>query len=275
MNPEKQRFHFISADATVWEENVRIIDEVTKWNNGRAPDIVWANAGGSIPKLFMETTLEEQRAQMDLNYWSAAYLARATLQSWLKPAGPEPKLSDDAGAAPPNRHFIMTCTVAALCGVAGYSVYSAPKAAMRNLADALRSEMNLYNGARRRNPSEGPAADIKIHTLLAGTVLSPGYEKENALKHPVTKVLEEGDPAQTEDEIATIAFRELEKGHQHITTQWLAAAMRVSSLGGTPRNSWFLDTVFSWIVNLAWLFLQPDMDRKVFKYGKQHGMPRA
>lgn len=166
----------------------------------------------------------------------------------------------------------MTSSTAAFVGVAGYATYSPAKAAMRSLADSLRSEINLYNGARRHDPPSGPSTDIKIHLVCPGTILTEGLETENKTKHPVTHILEEGDPAQTGDQVAEASIRGLEKDHYLITTQLLAHAMRASSLQGSPRNNWFIDTVFSWATSIAWLFIGPDMESKVFEYGKKHGI---
>lgn len=209
---------------------------------------------------------------MDINYWAAAYLAHASLKLWLKPATTaKTDLGSPSKSALP-RHFIMTSSSIAFVGLVGYSTYAPAKAAMRSLADSLRSELNLYNGARRRDPTSGSPVDLKVHIVCPGTILSEGYEKENEFKHPVTKVLEEGDPKQTEDEVAAASIKALEKGNFLITTQFLGAAMRASSMGGSPRNNWLVDTLFSWVVAPVWLFIGPDMEGKVFNYGKKHGV---
>lgn len=253
------------------EENIRLIAEVTSWNHGNPPDIVWANAGMAAPGLFIDTSIETMRAQMDINYWAAAYLAQATLKSWLVPATtPDKSASTPSHTLP--RHFIMTSSVAAFVGLAGYAPYAPAKAAMRSLSDQLRSEINLYNGARRKDPSSVSPAEVKIHTIFPGTILSPGLEEEDKTKHAVTKLLEEGDPAQTEDQVAAAAVKGLERGGYLITTQYLGHAMRAGILGGSPRNNWFVDTVFSWVIAIAWLFIGPDLEGKVFNYGKQHGL---
>jgi 3-dehydrosphinganine reductase len=264
-NPQTQKFHSISADVTKSEENERIITEVTQWNNGNPPDIVWANAGSSHPTLFIDTPIEIQRSQMEINYWAASYLAYATLRSWLKPPSSKP-----TEANPKPRHFIITSSVVCFTGVAGYSPYAVAKSALRSLADNLRSEMNLYNGYRVANPGKGPAADVKIHCVVPGTITSPGFEKENRIKHDVTKKLEESDPRQTEDEVAVAAIKGLESGGYLITTQWLGHLMRASMMGGSPRNNAFVDTILGWISYVAWLFIGPDLDSKVFSYGESH-----
>ncbi|KAL1306949.1 hypothetical protein AAFC00_005587 [Neodothiora populina] len=269
-----QKIHYISADVTKPEENSRILAEVQAWNDGRAPDIVWANAGSSVPGLFADTSIETLRSQMDINYWAAAYLAHVTLNMWTRT--PSAAATTTTAAKPTSpRHFIMTSSSAAFVGVAGYGTYSPAKAAMRSLADNLRSEVNLYNGARQHQPSSptAPAADIKIHIVCPGTILSEGHAREDATKHEITRILEAGDPRQTEDEVAAAAVSGLDRGHYLITTQFLGHAMRASSLQGSPRNGWgVVDTLFSWVTSVAWLFIGPDMEGKVFKYGKQHGL---
>ncbi|KAK5167964.1 3-dehydrosphinganine reductase [Saxophila tyrrhenica] len=265
---EKQRFHYISADVTKSEENIRIVEEVTSWNNGNSPDVVWANAGGAYSELFIDTPVELMRSQMDLNYFAAAYLAHATLRSWLRPAST--KQTSEAAAAVAPRHFIITSSVVCFVGLAGYSPYAPAKSALRSLADSLRSEVRLYNGYRRANPSKGPAADVEIHCVTPGTIFSPGLDNENKTKPAVTHILEESDPRQTEDEAATAAIKGLERGGYLITTQWLGSLLRAGMLGGVPRNAVFMDTMKAWLTPVIWLFMQPDLEGKVLRWGEKN-----
>jgi 3-dehydrosphinganine reductase len=254
------------------EENVRIVAEATAWNHGQAPEIVWQIAGAAHPALFTETPVETLRSQMDINYWGAAYLAHTTMKAWTQPSSAKQHNSTTSNTP---RHFIMTSSVAALAGFAGYAPYSPAKAAMRSLADTLRSEVLLYNGWRRSKDAglraKAPERDISIHLVMPGTIASPGLQTENLTKHAVTRELEKGDIVQTEEQVAAGAVRGLEKGGFIVTTQILASVMRWGMLGGSTRNNWFVDTVMSWIVAIVWLFVGPDMDAKVFNYGKKHG----
>jgi 3-dehydrosphinganine reductase len=250
------------------------VKEVTEWNNGHPPDIVWAVAGTSTPSLFLDSSIESMKSQMDINFWAVVHLARTTLRTWVAPSGEAAKDAPAPTKEPLPRHFIMTSSVAALCGVAGYSPYSPSKAALRSLADSLQSEINLYNGSRHHATSSLQTPETKIHIVLPGTITSPGFDEENKTKHPVTYILEEGDPKQSEDEVAAAAFRGLEKGDYMISTQYLGHAMRVSMLGGSPRCGIFgiRDMLFSWVTAVAWLFIGPDMESKVFKWGKANGV---
>jgi len=206
---------------------------------------------------------------MEINYFGGAYLAHATLSAWFAPS---PTKSDK------TRHFVMTSSTIAYVGLAGYSPYAPAKAALRSLADSLRSEVNLFNGARKSSDpaivADAPEAEVSVHIVLPGTILSPGFEEENKTKHPVTKVLEDGDPKQSEDEVARAAIRGLERGEYMVTTQLLGYAMKAGALGGSPRGRWLGDTVASWVASIAWLFVGPDMENKVWAFGQKMGVLR-
>lgn len=271
-NPSTQRFHTISADVTSESENARILSEATAWNHGCCPEIVWCNAGSAAPMLFVESSMETMRKQMDLNYWAACYLAHKTLKAWLYPSTPYAR---DAKPEAP-RHFIITSSVIAYVNLAGYAPYGPAKTALRALCDSLRSEILLYNGARRssKKGDQAPAPfDINIQCVFPGTIKSPGLEQENKTKHAVTHKLEEGDPAQTEEEAAAAAIKGLENGNYMTATNWLGELMRLSSLGGSPKNSLIRDVLGQWVTTLVWLFVGPDLDGKVWGWGKQEGMP--
>lgn len=274
-NPSTQRFTYIAADVTSESENARILKEATAWNNGRMPEVVWCIAGSSVPGLFIETSTDTLRKQMELNYFATAYMAQKALQAWLYPE--VPYTPQEKGAPPETpRKLIMTSSALAFVNIAGYSPYSPAKAAIRNLADGLRSEIQIYNAARHSNVDTGvtPAPfDVNIHVVFPGSILSPGFENENKTKHPVSFELEATDPKQTELQAATSCVKGLENGHFMTPTNWLVRLIRWGSLSGSERNNWFIDTVGAFIVAIAWLFIAPDMNRTVLSWGKKNGMP--
>ncbi|THX75059.1 NAD(P)-binding protein [Aureobasidium pullulans] len=271
-----QRFLAISADCTSATENTRILDETTAWNNSTPPDIIWANAGSSSPGLFIDTPLETHRAQMGMNYWSSFYLAHASLKLWLSPSSPQDKKEKEEAKRAEPRHFIITSSVVAFVGLAGYTPYAPAKAALKSLADSLRMELNLYSGSRQSSTHPSPTSEVKIHLVCPATILSPGYDAENETKHAVTKMLEEDDPKQTSEQVAEAALEGLRRGDYVITTQWLAHAMRVCALGGSPRNGWgVVDVLFGWVMGVAWLFIAPVLEGKVWRWGRDHGCASA
>lgn len=210
---------------------------------------------------------------MDIDYWAAAYLAHATLRVWTKEC-PEDKTSMAKDVLP--RQLIMTSSVCAFIGLAGYGTYGPAKSAMRNLADTLRNELQIYNGARKHSTAPLRVPEIKNHIVFPGGILSPGFEEENKVKHPVTVMLEADDKPQTEDEVASAAIAGLEKGHYLITTALLGSLMKGTSLGGSARNGWgVVDVLFAGLANVIWSFVGPDLDGKVFKWGRDNGAAKA
>jgi 3-dehydrosphinganine reductase len=226
--------------------------------------------------LFLDCDIETMRRQMETNYWSCAYMAHEVLRAWVKP---DSLPASSEKKEPPTRHLIFTASAVVFCGVAGYAPYAPSKSAIRSLADTLRSEMNFYNGARRANGktvnSDSPApppADIDVHCVIPGTIQSPGLENENRTKHAVTFALEDVDPVQTPDECAAAAIKGLEKGEYIPVTNWLVYIMRAGGWLGSPRSNSVIDVVVSWFIALVWLYMQPDMARTVWNYGKKWGL---
>ncbi|KXG46892.1 Short-chain dehydrogenase/reductase SDR [Penicillium griseofulvum] len=268
-NIYKQRFHYISADLTDPAECERVIAETTTWNSGAAPDIVWCCAGFSRPGYFIDVPIQDHREQMDTIYWTAANTAHATLRNWLEPVAPKSQMKTS------RRHLIFTCSTLAFVPIAGYSPYSPAKAAIRSLSDTLSQEIEMYNGAyTQRGSSDAPAADVKIHTIFPMGILSPGYDNEQKMKPELTKKLEEADKPQTPAEVAQISVRALERGEYLVTTNFIGAIMKGTALGPSPRNGVVGDTMLSWLSNLVFLGVIPDLRGKTFAWGKKNGMPK-
>jgi 3-dehydrosphinganine reductase len=135
----------------------------------------------------------------------------------------------------------------------------------------------LYNGARRSKAATGQAPapfDVNIHAVFPGSILSPGFENEEKTKHAVTRLLEASDPKQTEIEAAVAAVRGLENGNYMTTTNWMIDVLRWGNLGGSQRNNIVVDTVMAWIISFVWLIMIPDLNGKVWGWGKKEGMPK-
>lgn len=244
---------------------MRIISSATAFNKDAPPDIVWCCAGSSYPTLFVDTPVAELKNQMDSNYLSAAYMAHATLQAWLK-APSEAKSSSSSPGTLPERHLIFTASFLSFFAIAGYGPYSPSKAALRSLSDTLSQEMNLYASALPNKPK------VRIHTIFPATIFTESYAAENRIKSDLTKRLEEGDPGQTADEVARRSIASLEKGDELVPTTFLTRLVMTSVLGGSIRNGWaVLDTILSWVMSLVMVFVRWDTDVKVRKWGREHG----
>ncbi|KAJ4422081.1 hypothetical protein N0V82_003273 [Gnomoniopsis sp. IMI 355080] len=265
---ESQRFHHLSVDLTSYEEAQRMINEVTKWNLGSPPDVVWCCAGASHPTLFVDTDVSAFRSQMDSNYFSAVYTSHAALRSWLRPGAEQPRRPEASAKRPAARHLILTGSFLAFYPIAGYAPYSPTRAAIRALSDELSQEMELYAAA---NPD---SAAVKVHTVFPATILTESYEAENKIKSDLTKMLEGPNGGQTAEEVARGAIRGLESGQELITTDWQTRLVMCSILGGSGRGGFWkglLDGILGSIMLLVMVFIRGDMDRQVRSWGRMYG----
>jgi 3-dehydrosphinganine reductase len=272
-NPSQQRFLQLSYDLRSPSSAPEILSEVTEWNNGYAPDIVWNCAGSSHPAFFADASIDILRGQFEIVYWSAAYMAHAALNLWKQPRG-KSKGYDASNTSPKSlqpRHLIFTCSVLAFFPVAGYTPYTTAKTAMKGLADSLRQEVAVYNGAYSRNDAESPAAEMKVSIVYPMGILSPGLHHENSLKPELTKMLEEDDKPQDPDELAAIVIKKLEAGEHSITTLFLGHLMRGCGMGATPRTG-VADVFWNWLGSIVVIFVSLEFISKCRKWGKEKGI---
>lgn len=204
------------------------------------------------------------RSQMDLNYWAAAEMAHAILAEWLKPPS-ETAPATTPGTPRKQHHLVFTASVLSFYPIVGYVPYSPAKAALRSLSDTLAQELLLYHA---------PSPEVKVHTIFPGSISSPGFERENALKPAVTLQLEEADPVQTPEEVASKSIKGLENGDYLVTVGWLGALMRAGAWGSSPKNNTFVDLIVTWVASIVWVIVGVDLNSKVRAYGKKHGHPQ-
>ncbi|KAF3770167.1 NAD(P)-binding protein [Cryphonectria parasitica EP155] len=250
-----QRFHSIPCDVSQPDYAPSVVSQVTEWNNGQAPDIVWCVAGTSTPMLFHDDrVMPEMRREMDINFFGSSEMAHAVLRAWWSPANRFP--------ADQPKHLIFTSSVLALYGVVGYTTYNPSKWALRGLADTLTQEALLY-----------PDQPVKIHVVMPGTILSPGFEHEQRVKPEITIQLEKDDPQQTPDEVARKSIAGLEAGQYYVTVALLGHLMRWGSLGSAARNNALVDTIMMWIMTPIWLIVQAVLNGDIKKFAKTKGHP--
>lgn len=119
------KFSYRLFDVSVqenWDEYLAYLEE-----NHIKPDILINNAG-ILPKFdkFQNYSLEEIEKAMNINFYSAVYAMHALLPLLLKSQSPA---------------IINIDSSAALMSLAGTSVYSASKAAMKALTESMREEL--------------------------------------------------------------------------------------------------------------------------------------
>ncbi len=215
---------------------------------------MWCVAGISTPMLWTdEAALAACRRNMDVNFWGAAELSHAVLRAWQRPDAPPSK---------EPRHLVFTASVVAFFAVAGYGPYTPPKWALRGLVDTLAQEAMLY-----------PAQPVRVSIVYPGTILSPGYERENRTKPDVTLELEKSDPKLTPDETAAKAIAGLQAGRHFVTVTFMGEMFRLGVMGGSIRNSWVLDTLGAWIMSIVWLFASLWVHGEIKGFAKKNGHP--
>ncbi|KAI0594754.1 NAD(P)-binding protein [Biscogniauxia sp. FL1348] len=279
LHPQSQRFHYISADLSNPSEAVRVMDEIVAWNASNPPDIVWCCAGSAHPTLFVDTPVPRFHEQMDSNYFTGMHMAHAALTCWLKtsrkqdgvveaPDSTTTTTVSPTKGTPLARHLIFTSTFLAFYSFAGWSPYSPCKAALRGLSDTLSQEMNLYAAAHPSEPR------VRVHTVFPATILSESFEAENRIKTDLSKMLEEGDDAQTPHVVAAKSIKGLETGQELVTTNLVTWLVKRSMLGGSVRGGFWralLDWVVASLMALVMIFVRDDMDRKVRAWGRKLG----
>ena len=251
-NPGQQRFHYITADVSVPDYATGLIEEATRWNHNQPLDIVWCLAGFSTPSLLLDMPMSELKRHMNVNFYGCAELSLAILRVWLAPEFP---IEEQA------RHLILTASTAVCCVVPGFGPYTPTKFAVRGFADTIATELLLY------------PQNVKLHLLLPGSIATEGMDRENLTKPEITKILEETDPFETPDYVSKHAIRALERGEHFITTNWLTAVMKWSSMGTSYRNNWITDTLGIWLASLFWIFGRITLDGQIRGYAKKHGHP--
>ncbi|KAL8365975.1 hypothetical protein RB595_004654 [Gaeumannomyces hyphopodioides] len=257
--PQTQRFHHIAADVSEPGYAVRVVEEATTWNGGAAPDVVWCVAGMSSPMLWADSAgaVAAARRNMDVNYWGAAEMAHAILRAWYDPSrgrGPGPRSEP--------RHLVFTASVVVFFALIGYAPYTPSKTALRGLADTLCQEALLY-----------PDHPVRVHVVAPGTILSPGFDREQRTKPDITLQLEKDDPRLTPDQVAAASIRGLERGDYFVTVGFLGELLRFANLGGSLRNNWLVDTIGAWLVAAVWFFVQWAIHGDIKAYAKKHGHP--
>jgi 3-oxoacyl-[acyl-carrier protein] reductase len=114
-------------------------------------DVLFANAGGSMPKATHETSIEEYRKVMALNLDSVFYGVHAALPVFMR---------QRSGV------FLATASGAGQNGVQDLAAYGAAKAGVINLMRVLAVEYG-HMGIRANSISPGPMGTELMHSYLA------------------------------------------------------------------------------------------------------------
>jgi 3-dehydrosphinganine reductase len=178
---------------------------------------------------------------MQVNYWGCYHVAHVLLPGML---------------ARNSGHLCFVSSMVYVAPMAGYTGYSPTKAAVRHLADCLRSEV-LGTG-------------VSISVGYPPDTQTPGFDKENETKPGETIAVMEAvqDQVYTADAVAKCMFRGLQRGVYHLPNPDFGHSMGLSLVAGlSPRPKWaILEVLLAPILVIVAMVLRYSQDRAVLKY---------
>jgi 3-dehydrosphinganine reductase len=176
------------------------------------PSLVVAGAGMVVPRLFEAQPLEAFRRSMDVNYFGALHLARASLPA-MRAAG--------------GGRIVLIASAAALLGLYGYTSYAPAKFAVRGLAEALRSEL---------------APDgIGVSLVYPPDTDTPGYRDEVRTRPEVTSRVAGTGGMIGAEQVARAILRGVRRGRFVIAPSWEMATLSIlhSLIAPLLHRFWF------------------------------------
>ncbi|KAH9951634.1 oxidoreductase [Amylocystis lapponica] len=215
-------------------------------HGGRCPDAHFFCAGKAKPGFFVEQDESSLRQCMEETYWAQAWSALAAAKRMVRHHSK-------------GKIIFVSSVVGGYMSIAGWTPYSPGKFAIRGkecLAESLHSELMLY--------------DIDVHICFPGSILTPGYEEENQLKPKIMLEIEESDPGAAPDQVASAIVQGVQKGHFHITHDWVTDIFRTTTAGSSPRNNRLVDFIYGVI---GFLILPPwrkSVDSKIREHRQEH-----
>ncbi|GMG55797.1 unnamed protein product [Ambrosiozyma monospora] len=205
-----QFVEYISADLTIYEENIKILNYLKSKNYH--PDILFCLAGSSHPGFFMELTPDDLSQGIDINYKTALYFIHA-LSKYFVQSKSQPGQ---------QKHIVLCSSTVAFYHFTGYIQYSPMKTAIKALGDSLRQELKPYG--------------VKVSTLFPGNFASEGYTEENLTKPAITQSIEGASQPITVEQCADKVLYWLNKGDHYVFTDLISWVLASFSLGFNPRN---------------------------------------
>lgn len=172
-------------------------------------DVLVCNAGLSIPKRCIDTTMEEYETQAQVNYLGTVRTAKLVLPSMLERG---------------RGHIIFVSSVMGVLGFAGYSSYAPTKWAIRGFADCLYNELQ--------------GTGIGISVAYPPDTDTPGFQEENEHKSDLCVLVNDalGSKTFTPETVGSRIVSMYERGRYHLTPPDLGASMLISTMTSlSPR----------------------------------------
>ncbi|KAL0577687.1 3-dehydrosphinganine reductase [Marasmius crinis-equi] len=241
LNPN-QKLNAYSFALDTAAESSKALNAACEAHDGHAPDAVFACAGSSKPKFFLEMSEDELANGMVNAYWVQAWTAWAAAKMMVRQQR--------------KGKILLVSSTLGFMAFLGYSSYAPGKHALRALGDTLQSELMLY--------------DIDVHTFFPPTMVTDGYMEEMKTKPAITHEIEGTDPGMSTEHAALVVFRGIQKGQLHIAGDLITNLFRSCSRGAAPRNNFLLDTLYdiaTWIAVPVWRMM---VDKQVKNHRDEH-----
>lgn len=146
---------------------------------------------------------------LQVNYMGCLHVAKCLLPGMLRRG---------------RGHLCFIASAVVISPMAGYTAYAASKAAVRALADGLRSETQ--------------STGVTVSIGYPPDTQTPGFDKENESKAAVTAAIADAfhDTVYSATTVAASLFQGLQRGAYHLPTPDTLAQLGLSLIAGvTPR----------------------------------------
>jgi 3-dehydrosphinganine reductase len=203
------RVEIVVADTT----EAKLKDRIAEAQEALGPiDVLVCNAGLSIPKLIMESTVEDYERQINVNYLGAVRSVHAVLPGMV---------------ARRSGHIILVSSVMGVLGFAGYSSYAPSKWAIRGFADCLRNELR--------------GTGVGVSVAYPPDTQTPGYAMETEMKAELCVQVNEalGSTLYGAERVAAGIVRGYVKGCFHIPPPDLGSTLLISTMTSLTRPGVF------------------------------------
>lgn len=172
----------VTADLTTFDGNEQLIAAIE--GQGRPVDVLALNAGVGVAGSFLETSLDDDLAMVQLNIGSALHLAKKLLP---------PMVASQQG------RLLITSSIAAAMPGPYYATYAASKAFLLSFAEAIRYELR--------------DTGVSVTALQPGPTDTDFFDRAGMQDTPVYDAKKD-DPA----EVAREAYDALMAGREKIVT---------------------------------------------------------
>ena len=108
--------------------------------------------------------------------------------------------------------------------IPGCGAYNSSKYALKGFAETMRTEFRPYN--------------VNVHLFTPGSILTPGFDKENEIKHPITKEIE-GTGGMTSEDCAKAALAGINRNEFVIQNEAWFNIITPTTNGVTDRPFFF------------------------------------